>query len=172
MDTPRVRHRFSDVEIDAALTAIAMTSGHREKARALLLEQGIEIAAGTLSDWKNKTKKQQYERVREEVAPIIKGQMADMHQQLATTAGEIESEALLRLQERIRADRVETKDLHGVARTAAIATGIHGEKHLLYSNQPTKIIQRDATEVLRDLEAMGYKPELIEGTAVEVPSAQ
>jgi len=168
MDRPVVRNRYTEVEVNAGLTALALCSGNRYKAEELLKEQGIFIKGSTLGMWKTKHKAEQYEQVRQEVAPIIKGQMAEMHLELAKTAGEIEGEAWLRLQERVRADVVETKDLHGIARSAAIGGGIHSEKHLLYSNQPTKIIQRDATEVLRDLEAMGYKPELIEGTAVEV----
>lgn len=166
----RVRNKrkvFTDPEIHACLSAMAICSGHRKRAVDLLAEQGIVIAPATLDGWCKRSKLPEYERVRQEVAPILKAQMADMHQELAQTAGELEREALLKLKERLEADEIETRDLHGVARTAAIATGIHGEKHLLYSGQPTQIVQRDATEVLRELEAMGYRPELIEGEAVE-----
>ena len=167
----RSRRDYTDQEINAGLTAMAICSGHRDRAHALLEEQEIRIPASTLSEWCRKTKLALYERTRQEVAPMLKAQMADMHQELAQTAGDLEREAVSRLRDRMKADEVETKDLHGIARTAAIATGIHGEKHLLYSGQPTQIVQRDATEVLRELETLGYRPELIEGTAEEMTVA-
>lgn len=167
--TKRTRQDYTDYEINAGLTAMAICSGHRERAVTLLADQGVEIRASTLGDWCRKSKLALYEKVRQEVAPMLKAQMADMHQELAQSAGDLEREAVGRLKERLEADVVETKDLHGIARTAAIATGIHGEKHLLYSGQPTQIVQRDISDVLRDLAAMGIKPELVEGTATEMP---
>lgn len=161
--------RYTDAEVNAGLTAMAICSGHREKARALLLEQEIDIPASTLGNWSRKTKLPLYEKIRQEVAPMLKAQMADMHQELAQSAGNIERAAIDRLQEKLNSNEIAAKDLSAVMQRAAIATGIHGEKHLLYSGQPTQIVQRDATEVLRELEALGYRPELIEGTAEEEP---
>lgn len=150
------RKDYTDAERDAALTALIICSGHRDRAEALLAEEGIEVPAKTIYDWATRTQTERYQRLRQEIEPRLRREMADMHQSLAQSAGEIEMKAITRLKEKLDADEVEPKDLSAVMQRSAIATGIHGEKHLLYSGQPTQIIKRDATEVMRKLKARGF----------------
>lgn len=158
--------RHGEKEISAGLHALALCSGHAPRASDLLAEQGIRIPYSTLNYWAKERFTERYEQVREEVEPKLKAEMADMHQALAKGAGEIEARAVERLREKLDNDEIPGKDLSAVMQRAAIATGIHGDKHLLYSGQPTSIVKRDATEILRALKGKGFEFDL---PAQEVP---
>lgn len=163
----KLRRDYTDAERDAAMVAYVLCSGHRDRAHALLKEQGLHIPAKTLYRWATETEVERLERIREREGPKLKAQMAEMHQGLAVAAGEIEAKAIIRLNEKLEANEVEAKDLSAVMQRSAIATGIHGEKHLLYSGQPTQIVQRSAQDVLRALQAKGIEvPEVVDAEVV------
>lgn len=161
--------RWSAEEVSAALYALAMCSGHYKRASKLLAEQDIHVRDHTLRYWATESRVAQYQKIREEVAPKLQAQLADMHGALAKSAGEIEARAVERLREKLEANEIDGKDLSAVMQRAAIATGIHGEKQLLYEGQPTQIIQRNASDILRSLKGKGLE---IEVTAEEVPTPQ
>jgi len=153
----RRERSYTEQDVDAALRAYLFASGNRHKAAAVLAEQGIEVPAPTIYHWATRTKVDILERLRREVGPQIKAQMAEVHQGLASAAAEIEAKSIIKLNEKLDADEIEPKDLSAVMQRSAIATGIHSEKHLLYSGQPTHIVARDSTEILRELKAMGVE---------------
>lgn len=159
------RKDYTDQEIDAALRAYLFASGHREKAAKALAEQGIHVPESTLYDWATKSKTAQLEVLRQEIGPQIKIQMAEVHQGLAAAAAGIEAKAIIALDQKLDADEIEPKDLSAVMQRSAIATGIHSEKHLLYSGQPTSIVRREASEVLRRLRHRGV---VVDGAEEEV----
>lgn len=163
--THRHRKDWTEAERDAAMSAYVRCGGHREKAREVLKTQGIEVPASTIYFWATDKETDRLERIRQELGPQLKAEMAEMHQGLAVAAGEIEAKAIVRLNEKLDSNEIEPKDLSAVMQRSAIATGIHGEKHLLYSGQPTQIVQRDTTEVLRALKAKGFD---FDGTAEDV----
>jgi len=155
----------TEEEREAGLLAFVLCAGHRDRASALVKEShGFEIPGKTIYNW-SENHADQLERIRQEVAPKLKAQMAEMHQSLAAAAGEIEAKAIERLHQHLEANTINGKDLSAVMQRAAIATGIHGEKHLLYSGQPTSIVRRDFDEIKRELKAKGV---ILEGTAVEI----
>lgn len=161
------RKDYTDVEKDAAMEAYIRCSGHRDKAHELLKTQGITVPAKTLYHWAKDSEVDRLNRIRQQLGPVIKAEMADMHQSLAVAAGSIEAKAITRLNEKLDQNEIEAKDLSAVMQRSAIATGIHAEKHLLYSGQPTAIVQRDVTEVLRELKGIGVT---IDGQAEEIES--
>jgi len=165
-DPSKRRPRRTDAEKEVGLLAYVLCSGNRERAAALCEERGFKIPAGTIWKWANEYEIPRLERIRQEVAPKLKAQMAELHQGLAVAAGEIEAKAIERLNEKLDGNQIEGKDLSAVMQRAAIAGGIHGEKHLLYSGQPTAIVRRDFEEIKRALRDKGI---VLDGTAVELP---
>lgn len=151
----RRERSYTDQDVDAALRAYLFCSGNRHKAHALLKEQKISVPPATIYYWATKTRTADLERLRQEVGPQIKAQMAEVHQGLAAAAAEIEAKSIVKLNEKLDNDEIEAKDLSAVLQRSAIATGIHSEKHLLYSGQPTQIVARDSTQILRELKAIG-----------------
>jgi transposase len=149
------RKDYTEQERDAALIAYVRCGGHREKASEVLKAADIHVPPNTLYDWATKTQKDRLERIRQELGPQLKAEMAEMHQGLAVAAGEIEAKAIVRLNEKLDQNEIEAKDLSAVMQRSAIATGIHGEKHLLYSGQPTQIVQRPASEIIRKMRSRG-----------------
>ena len=162
------RKDYTEQEIDAALRAYVICSGHRDRASKLLSEEGMEISPKTLYYWANTSRVEQYERLRQEIAPRIQAQMADTHQALAQSAADIEAQAVGRLRERLNSGDMEDRDLINLHKNAAIAGAVHVDKAQLLNDRPTQIIQRDASEVLRALKAKGVPiAEVIDAEVVE-----
>jgi hypothetical protein len=161
------RKNYTDLEIDAGLTAYAICSGRMKLAAALVKEQsGMEIPAETIRSWASRSYPDRYQRIRLEVAPKLQTQMADTHQALAQTAAEMEAEAVEKLQARIKQGDVEDKDLANIYKATAIAGGIHTEKAELLNGRPTQRKERTAAEVLRGLQGKGVM--VLEERAEEV----
>lgn len=158
---------YTDREIDAVLAAYFVCSGNKRRAAEVVAEtEGIQISPTLIWRWARKERVERYEKIREELMPMVKAQNADMHQNLLTSAGEIEAKAVERLSMKLDNDEIDAKDLSAVMQRAAIATGVHSDKQLLYSGQPTQIIARDPAEILRALKAKGFD---FDGEAEEVP---
>jgi hypothetical protein len=168
MDGPlehRPESHYTDAEKETALLAYVLCSGNRIRAAELCAEQGLNVPNQTIYRWATHSEIPRLERIRAEIAPKLKAQMAEMHQGLAVSAAEIEAKAIGQLDERLDGETVSAKDLSAVMQRAAIAGGIHGEKHLLYSGQPTAIVRRDFDQIKRELKDKGI---VLDGTAVEI----
>lgn len=163
----RTERTYTDQDVDAALRAYIWASGNRRKASALLADQGLEIPHQTIGTWATETRTHQLARLREELQPEIEAHMAEVHQGLAQAAAEIEAKSIIKLNEKLDQDAIEPKDLSAVLQRSAVATGIHSEKHLLYSGRPTQRVERgSASEVLRKLKARGMA--VVDGKREEV----
>lgn len=147
------RKDYTDAEVDAGLTAYALTSGKKHKAAELVETLGYKFPAETIRSWAERTHPERYQKIREDVAPRLQTQMADVHQALADSAAEIEAEAGAKLQDRLKAGNVEDRDLGNIYKNAAIVSGIHTEKAELLNGRPTSRPTRSADEVLRKLKA-------------------
>jgi hypothetical protein len=162
------RKDYTDQEVEAGLTALALCSGHRERAAELVKETGLEIPAETIRSWANRTRVEDYARIREQVAPRLQAELAEVHEALATGAAELEAKTINRLDQRLDQGDVEDKDLANILKNLAIAGGVHVDKAQLLKNLPTVIVKRDASEVLRKLQSRGIvvDAEVVEETAV------
>lgn len=159
---------YTQAEREAALVQVVRLGGNQARALKVLKRQGIKIPARTLCEWVE-TNSETIERLREELGPQINAEMAEMHQGLAIATGEIEAEAVEAIRKRLKAGEGDLKDLSAVQQRAAVGTGIHGEKHLLFTGQPNHITRtEDASGVLKRLKARGWD---FEGEAVEVDGA-
>lgn len=154
---PKVRRDYTDQEINAGLTAMAICSGHRERAHKLLKAEGITVPATTLSDWTKRSRQDQYERIRQEIAPKIQAQMADTQQALAQDAAELEAKALIMLHQQMDSGALEAKDAANIYKNAGIIGAVHVDKAQLLNERPTQIVQRDLSETLRELKGIGLE---------------
>lgn len=172
-EKPKKRHPhrkdYTDQEIDAALSALAICSGHLDKAHALLKDEiGYHVPRDTIRYWSRTSRVERYERIRQQVSAQLQAQMADTHQRLAEGAAELEAKTIERLNERLNTAQVEDKDLANILKNSALSSGIHVDKAQLLNNRPTQIVERPASEVLRALQAKGIDvPEVVEAEVVE-----
>lgn len=162
----RVRRSYSDDEKEAAMVAVVRCHGHQPRAVALLASEGIEVPERTLCDWVGNTQVQRLERVRTEWEPRLKVEGAELHYRLFRKAAEIEELAVDKIKEQLEAGKGDLKDLSAVQQRSAISTGIHTEKHLIYSGEPTQIHRLDTGEVLRKLGSRNMRLEATERTVV------
>jgi hypothetical protein len=156
---------YTQAEREAALAQVVRAGGLQTRAQKVLKRRGIKVPIRTLNEWVEK-EAETLERLREKLGPQINAEMAEMHQGLAIATGEIEAEAVEAIRSRLKAGEGDLKDLSAVQQRAAVGTGIHGEKHLLYTGQPNHITRsEDVSGILKRLKARGWD---FEGEAVEV----
>jgi hypothetical protein len=146
------KRSFNEAERQRALTALVAASGNGRLAERTLAKEGFEINHRTLYEWA-KRYEDDYRRIRAEYLPKIREAQADAHRALERKQLEVSLAATQRIAERIPV--MEDKDLINAQGKADIGSGIHGDKAQLYDNQPTQIVRRSASEVLRELQAEG-----------------
>jgi len=157
-------NRYGYAETERGLLELAMSNGNaKQAARALASDAaaGFEISPQTLLRWRRKDERR-YEQIRSEIRPRLMEKASEDHLRVAQAATKVVSAMTERMAKEI--DSIPIRDLPGSARNMATTAGIHFDKAQLAAGQPTAVVMRDATEVLRELEALGYRPELIEGT--------
>lgn len=147
------RKTYSQEEITRGLLAVAFWSGNTRKASDFLGEDGLEIPAKTLWNWSNKQHVEEYEQVRTKVLPKVREKAAEEHMALAEIQMEVAAEATEALRGKV--DQIKPRDLSTTVRNMSTAAAIETDKAQLLGGQPTVRIQRDLTEVLRDLQARG-----------------
>jgi hypothetical protein len=142
--------------------ALVAANGNGRQAEKSLREDGIEIDPSTLYRWKTDLHRDEYERLREEMLPRIRKQQADAHRTLEARQLEISLQAANEIAQRL--PNMEDRDRINAMGKLDIGSGIHGEKAQLLDDQPTHIVQRSATEILRNLKHRGV---ILEGEVVE-----
>jgi hypothetical protein len=171
-----IQSRYTQQEIIRALVEVAACSGNCNLAGRHLAEddEPLKIDKATLWRWSRRLHVNEYERIRAEALPVITAQAAEQHMALADKQAAIAAEAADVIKARLPV--MEDKDLINAMGKADIGSGIHTEKAQLLSGQPTQRVERDASEVLRELAAIGFKgqlpeaekPKHVEAEAVEV----
>jgi hypothetical protein len=156
--------RYTEAEIQRALVEVAACSGNTHKAARNLKEDvsAPAIAQKTLWEWSRRSKVQEYDKLRAEALPQITALATEQHMALARQQMELAQAAAGFVATRL--DRMEDKDLINAMGKADIGSGIHTEKAQLLSGQPTAIVQREASEVLRKLKSRGV---VIDAVVVE-----
>jgi len=156
----QAEHRFTEAQIHRALVEVAACSGNTHMAQRHLEEddEPLKINQATLWRWTRRSKVDAYERIRAEALPVITAEAAEQHMSLARKQAGIAAEAAERIKERLPA--MDDRDLINAMGKADIGSGIHTEKAQLLSGQPTHRVERDASEVLRELQAAGFKGQL------------
>lgn len=151
----RVLRKRDAATTTRALIALVATNGNTRQASRTLATEDIDIPHETLHYWKTTSHKDEYERLREQELPKIVQRQADAHRALE----ERQLETSLAGTELIAANlpHMEHKDLINAVGKMDIGTGIHAEKAQLLAGQPTAIVKRSGTEVLRELASLGYE---------------
>jgi hypothetical protein len=169
----RSHHGYTQEEITRALVEVAACSGNSHKAARHLEadESAPNIPQQTLWAWSRRERVEEYERIRQEALPHITQHAADQHMALARQQMELAQAAAGFVASRL--DRMDDKDLVNAMGKADIGSGIHTEKAQLLAGQPTAIVQRDASEVLRKLKSRGIiDAEVVEEETVEESGSQ
>jgi hypothetical protein len=158
--TKKESPRFSEAEIHRALVEVAACSGNTQKAARHLAEDddAPSVTQKTLWRWSRREMIDTYERIRAEALPKITAQATEQHMNLARRQMAVSLKAADLVAERL--PDMEDKDLVNAMGKADIGSGIHTEKAQLLAGQPTQIVRKDATEVLRKLKSRGV---VIEG---------
>lgn len=149
--------RYTEEEIHRALVEVAACSGNTTMAARHLDadDSAPSIDQKTLWRWSKRDRIEDYERIRQTALPAITAQAAEQHMNMRERHVELADEALTQVKKRL--PQMKDKDLINALGKADIGAGIHGEKAQLFSGQPTHIVQRDAADVLRELQAIGFK---------------
>jgi hypothetical protein len=165
----RHRSKYTEIEIDAGLTAVAMASGNtRRAAKALVAAGQRPVPQSTLKRWVDRIYPQRYRQIQERTMPELNAQMAEVHDQLVIGYSDLQQQALEKAREGL--PNAKASEAAGVFKSAAIAAGINTEKGLLRRGQPTQITQTgDPIEMLRRLQQRHPNlVQIVEGSAEEV----
>src|ERR1700749_146862 len=169
MNVTSVERSPTAKQLHRALVEVAACSGNTAMA-ARNLEQDESARAfdqKTLWRWSRRQHADKYERIRREALPAITAEAAEQHMPLARHQAQIPAEAADRI--KVRLPRMEDRDLINAMGKADICSGIHTEKPQLLSGQPTHRVDRDASGVLRELQAAGFKAQLPQQQSHELP---
>ena len=144
----RRRSKYTEVEIDAGLTAVAMASGNtRGAARALLQAGQRRVPESTLKRWVDRMYAQRYRQIQEQILPELNAQMAEVHDQLVIAYSDLQQQALEKAREGL--PNAKASEAAGVFKSAAIAAGINAEG-VSSKRPPTQIREdRSAGDILK-----------------------
>jgi hypothetical protein len=155
------RNSFDLGQVERGLLELAMSNGDAKAAVRVLEadeEAGFKVSAATLHRWRAR-EVDRYEAIRAEQRGKLMAVNAEHHLRLSEEAAHVVSRLIKRVDD--TAEELPPRDIPGAARNMATVSGIHADKAREASEAPRPPKLRDATEVLRDLAAMGYKPQLL-----------
>jgi hypothetical protein len=177
----RTRPTYADAEIERGLLAVAAANGDTSRAARFLEEhEDLAIDPRTLWRWSRQRYVDRYQRVRADVLPVIRKEVADDF--IALIRKQVAAARKLTDQIDAKADAPENRDrvrhlreLASANKDMGIASGISKDKAQLLDDQPTQIVgQRSFQELKRSLEARGARfvhAEVVEETTIpELPS--
>jgi len=144
------RSKYTALEVEQGLHAVALSSGNIPRALKLLAEQDAEIPESTLREWVGKTHAERYSRVCDEVLPRVYGAMAQQSEDAAMRLAEVETQLAERMSE--ESDNLKAGEVAGALRNVTVAKAVNVDKASLIRGRPTAITERrDASELLRSL---------------------
>jgi hypothetical protein len=165
------KSRYSQEEIDVALSVLAFHCGNARKASEALEAQGRRVPESTLKLWRSDLYADRYRQIEEEELPRRYGRTAERFESIVESATGLE-EALLEKQAR-ELDDLPTRDVPGALRNVATAKAINVDKSLLLRGRPTEITATaDVTELLKGLSqryggVVSVAAELVDETPAE-----
>jgi len=163
----QVEKHFTEAEIQRVLIELAACSGNTLMAARRLKEGGLSIDQKTIWRWKTRQHVERYERIQEDVMPEVQRVAAEEHMQLARQQTMIAQDAANRVAERIPA--MEDRDLINAMGKADVGSGIHTEKALLLSGQPTSRVENDFAKLVKVLEERHNLRVTFDGECEEEP---
>lgn len=148
-------------EVQRGLTAIAYANGKFRPAARELEADGFKVSPKTLAAW-YREHREDYERIRREILPVVGAVVADEHMALARRNNQLEDEIADQLKEKLL--DLPPKELSTALRNVAVSSGVHTDKaRLLQGDYATpQKPQKTADEIMRELEAEGLKLETID----------
>lgn len=145
----------NELHREKALMAI-VASPDLDSAKEFLQGECDLLSTPRKLEWIRDNYRDQYNELRERVAPILEKSLTHNLLDNALFASEIEREAMGQLRERISEGRVATQYLSRVVRDLADAQSKAVEKKLSLEGRPTVITEnRGPDEILKALEAKG-----------------
>lgn len=157
------RHRYSDIDRERGLQALAICSGNTATASELLAEAGHEIPGATLRNWKVKHH-DQYAEVQARVRELVVKDMAEESDALARLYAKLERQTAERLVANV--ETLDARDLAGTLRNLATGRGISLDKSAMLRGEPQVVVEtkRSPEELYAVLARLGV---LTEGSATE-----
>lgn len=171
----RTRRDYTDAEIERGLVAVAAANGNAARAAEFLAEEeGLEIPKRTLSRWSRKQHVERYQRVRSEVLPKIRAEVADEYVALTRkqigVSRKLTDEVDTKLGEPEDRNRVRhLRELANATKDLGLSAAIATDKAQILDHEPTVIVQRDFSEIKRALIAKGAK--FVDVDSEEIPDA-
>jgi hypothetical protein len=117
--------RFSELEIEQGLMALALCSGNARKAERRLAELGMKVDHSTLHRWKDRHS-EKYLSLQREILPKLREEAAERHSAVADREMELGLELLDQLQAK-KAD-LPARDLSTAIRNLDVGQGTTGRR--------------------------------------------
>lgn len=154
----------NEADQSLALMALAASPTPEEAVEYLAAEYNITCVPSKLVGMA-KFRREQYEELRQKIAPLKEKQLANNLLDNAVYASEVTMQAVQQLQAKVDEGRVPAESLSRVARDLADVQAKAVDKRLALEGRPTVITEtRSAPEIIRKLEHMG----VVNSTATEI----
>jgi hypothetical protein len=154
-------NKYPPATIEEGLYALARFNGNSRRAHKALAEVGIEVPRGTLEHWKQRTHKERYARIRDEVIPSVYQEHADRFHELVELESNIAQELAEQLRDKVH--ELEARDLSTALRNLEVSKSLNFDKASIADGRPTVIHEkRDLSEIVRALQGKGIEIEVIE----------
>lgn len=155
----------NEVHQELALMALAASPTAKDAVEYLKAEHNIVCVEKKLTGMA-KYRREQYEELRERIAPLKEKQLAHNLLDNALYASEVTAQAIEQLQGRLQ--YVKTDQLSRVARDLADVQAKAVDKKLALEGRPTAIVEnRSASEIIRALESKGILKQIGDVTDVD-----
>ncbi len=142
--------RYSDEEIELALTTLVLNCGNVARTVKALAESGFGLPESTLRYWRSDLYADRYRDLDEAEVPRRYGRAAESFEAVVARATAAENRLLDKLER--EEDQLPTRDVAGALRNVATTKGINQDKALLLRGRPTEIkATADVTDVLKSL---------------------
>lgn len=157
----------SELDTEKTLTAMILAPTLEDAVEMLALDGKTTTVEYLRTIERGPTMREVLEKRRNELAPLIEGELANRLLTVAGRAAAATELAVQKTQEMLDQDKV--RDPSRVARDLAQVTAQSIEKRLSIQGRPTQIVEhRDVNEILRGLQKLGIvHVDAIEGSASE-----
>lgn len=157
--------KHTEKEITESLMAMIAWAGNANAASRALKAKGISVSGTTLTQWTREKYYDRYDKMREQYAAQLEGQLAHEYRDIARLAVEVEREALEYMREYMKSGK--ERDPSRAAANAATVAAKMTDKVMSLTGRPTQIVEtRNTEEILRSLAAKGVF-QLPEASVVE-----
>lgn len=159
---------YTEKEITHYLTVLANFNSSVKKAVQYLKdEEGIELSKDTLSTWRYRNRREDYEAIRRRLKERLNADEVERNRKLAKKIYEVEAKAVERVEQEL--NDMSGKDVSAAAKNLAIERGIALTKAQELAGEATVVIEhRSLKELSRKLERFGVNvPEAIDAEVVE-----